>query len=650
MSLEDTTANLKKASDGFDQLFANDLEKAHEIFKSENSPFHMIGVGICAFLEAALGMEAGVVAEAAKSLAEAENAVKAQLKTSKYAKSNTRFPAGTEYELLHSDAVILHGITHALSESYMGYAQCLYAMNSAHSKFTKLYKTVYPNGLDNYATPSSSTPSSRPASIHSQIPSTNPTTTVQAKPKSSGLFSRFGSSLSVPSPPVESAGKVAPDGPLEELIMSGAAFGYGMFNLVFSLLPAGIRGVVGFLGFKHDRKLALRALAVSAAQKDVHSVFAGLTLMTYYGVVLLLSGYQADEQHILKQYKAIVDNIDERYPTGSLWILNRAKILRMSGDTPGAIDVLQAGLQPDRPHTFAQADSLLIFELAWTLLSQRRYLEAADTFLRMTEVNSWSHATYYFIAAGCHISLKNYEKAQTLFDAIPDLLDKKKIGGKDLPTEVFIKKRLRFYQDKQKRLTGSTDNWAHCICISPAEELSIFWNTHARISKEVAQEHIAEFAVFTPAIQVSSPLIPKETIESTPGKIDLDTPDEIVVRALLLGVLHRTVGEFGASRAFLLEAKKTTVAVNTWVAGVATFELAVLELKETEAKIGSDLLVLDEEKKIAWRNVIKSANEKLNEALSLAPQSVDLSSRLDMRVAMLRDEIGLKKEAIDGVV
>lgn len=52
-----------------------------------------------------------------------------------------------------------------------------------------------------------------------------------------------------------------------------------------------------------------------------------------------------------------------------------------------------------------------------------------------------SHATYYFIAAGCHISLKNCEKAQKLLDAVPDLLEKKKIGGKDLPTEVWIKKK-----------------------------------------------------------------------------------------------------------------------------------------------------------------------------------------------------------------
>lgn len=55
----------------------------------------------------------------------------------------------------------------------------------------------------------------------------------------------------------------------------------------------------------------------------MHSVFAGyvrtsgleqslikcfsLALMTYYGIVLLLAGYQADEAHIVKQDRAIVE-------------------------------------------------------------------------------------------------------------------------------------------------------------------------------------------------------------------------------------------------------------------------------------------------------------------------------------------------------
>ena len=51
-----------------------------------------------------------------------------------------------------------------------------------------------------------------------------------------------------------------------------------------------------------------------------------LTLMSYYGMILQLVGYQADEMHILKQYKAIVEKIGDRYPLGSLWVLNRVRV------------------------------------------------------------------------------------------------------------------------------------------------------------------------------------------------------------------------------------------------------------------------------------------------------------------------------------
>ena len=49
--------DLRAATAGFDYLFSNDLEKATETFSAETSPFHQLGAGVCAFLEAALGME-----------------------------------------------------------------------------------------------------------------------------------------------------------------------------------------------------------------------------------------------------------------------------------------------------------------------------------------------------------------------------------------------------------------------------------------------------------------------------------------------------------------------------------------------------------------------------------------------------------------
>jgi len=104
-------------------------------------------------------------------------------------------------------------------------------------------------------------------------------------------------------------------------------------------LTDGTRGVVGFFGFEHDRKLALKVLAYSAKKNDIHGIFSGLVLMTYHGAVLLLSGYQADEKNILEEYRSIVDRfvvfvsfiplyqshyrVDKKYPTGALWILNK---------------------------------------------------------------------------------------------------------------------------------------------------------------------------------------------------------------------------------------------------------------------------------------------------------------------------------------
>ncbi|THU91198.1 hypothetical protein K435DRAFT_674578 [Dendrothele bispora CBS 962.96] len=652
---------LEEATRAFDRLFTNEIVEAKEKFSANpDSPFHLIGLGVCVFLEAALGMEAAHMAEAARILGLADAASKKAMKN-QATWTKTRFTPGLEWEIVNADAVVLQGITHALSESYMGYLQCLYALNNAHSKFTKLYKVVYPSGLSGYLTPAASPPVSRKSSN----PSLSSTASERPALKPKAFFGRWtASSAATPSStltvPGDSDAASATDGPVEDLILAGTAFGFGLFNLVFSLLPKKVQSFVGLFGYKHDRKLALQALAVSAAKQDVHSVFAGLVLMTYHGVVLLLSGYQANEAHIIKQYTAIVDSVQARYPDGSLWILNRAKILRMSGNAQAAIKVLQEGLSPEKKNPFVQADTLLMFELAWTLLAQRRYEEAAVTFVRLTELNSWSHGTYYFIAAGCLISVggeENINKAQEMFDKIPELIQKKKVGGKDLPTEVLIKKKLDFYKSKAKRRGGDETNYVSHIKISPAEELGIFWNNQSRTNLSIAESHIKEWSILSPPVQISSPLIDPSTIPQS-SQPDLDTPDELALRLLLLGIAHRTYAcasssadIFEVSKAFLEAAHSyhpqiVKQGISTWIGGVVLFELAVLELKQAEFNEKQVQMEPDQLKKM-WTEVLKKAKERLDMALELAGKEVDLSSRLDSRIAMLKDEIVTKGDSLD---
>ncbi|KAJ6453252.1 hypothetical protein C8R47DRAFT_249056 [Mycena vitilis] len=722
-----TARALASANAGFDHLFANDIAAARRVFSSEDepqSPFHLLGLGVCAFLEAALGMESGLMGEAARLLQLSEAGAKKAVADAKAgAKAGGavkevrvrgdgggRFAPGLEYEILQADAVVLVGLTHALSESYMGYFQCMYALNAAHSKFTKLYKTVFPAGLDAYTSSASSSLSSTPFSSASTPFSsaslavstsgsgllavgsaggsgrglTHASSSASLAPSSS-TTSLSTLSSSVPNTPTTASGTSTPGskgggggsgkgspGAVEEMVVAGTAFGFGLFNLVFSLLPKKVQSLVGLLGFKHDRALALRALAVSAGintlgegggpgGRDVHGVFAGLVLMTFHGVVLLLAGYQADEARTLRTYKAIVDGIEARYPTGALWILNRAKILRMSNDPQGAIAVLQRALEA--PQTFVQADTLLVFELAWTLLAQRRHQEAADAFVKLTELNSWSHATYYFIAAGCYVALGNRDKAQELLDALPELLQRKKVGGKDLPTEVLIRKKLDFYKEKQKRRGGDPARFVEAISISPADELGIFWNNHQRIDDAVAEAHIAELAALTPpvALAVHSPFLPaidEKHVVLPDTSHDLDTPDERALRALLLGIMHRTLRLYAPARALLEAARGAQgIKTSTWIPGVALFELAVTDLKEAQhgekgkAKASGDAqeteAATEVTDKAGWLRVLAGAEAKLDGAQNIAGKSdIDLSSRLDSRIALLRDEIAAKRAMI----
>lgn len=110
----------------------------------------------------------------------------------------------------------------------------------------------------------------------------------------------------------------------------------------------------------------------------------------------------------------------------------------MKGDAPAAIEVIENALE--KGSTFRQADSLLVFELSWLYLSEAAYVKAADSFLRMKELNSWSHSTYVLIAAGALLDLpySNPEicaRIDGLFELLPSLIGKKRLMGEPPATE-----------------------------------------------------------------------------------------------------------------------------------------------------------------------------------------------------------------------
>jgi hypothetical protein len=56
-SAQETAAQLQAATEGFDNLFRDEMAQAREVFSAGTHPFQLMGLGVCSFMEAALGME-----------------------------------------------------------------------------------------------------------------------------------------------------------------------------------------------------------------------------------------------------------------------------------------------------------------------------------------------------------------------------------------------------------------------------------------------------------------------------------------------------------------------------------------------------------------------------------------------------------------
>lgn len=270
---------------------------------------------------------------------------------------------------------------------------------------------------------------------------------------------------------------------------------------------------------------------------------------------------------------------------------------------------------------------------------------------------------------------------------------------------------MDFYKEKQRRRGGDPAKYVESMKINPAEELSIcrvtlrilkpalisflVWNTHTRITSKIAVSHIQEWLSLTPASTITSPYAPAPAVEAAKDALeDLDNPEDLALRSLLLGITHRTTGDYHVSRQFFTHATQfeKSMKASNWLPGLVWFETAILDLKEMEAADGgslhvqistaaasSDALAEDddeaelmrkktslveteraidalspahlpnEERVKRWKGVLEAAVVKLDKAMSLSGSAVDLSSRLDSRVAMVKGEIAAKREAL-GIV
>ncbi|GAA5820130.1 hypothetical protein JCM11251_005496 [Rhodosporidiobolus azoricus] len=754
-SREEVLKQIAEATKGCEALLNNELTTARNLLSEKDDAFHLVGRGITAFLAAILSREDEELKRATETLAKAEVTANAEAGAKRPKGEVQVFPAGTEYKLLTGDARIGQALVAIMSESYVEFAKAIWKLNSAYKTFMATYKTVFPDGVEEdesldsvftklnsyylkqttspslavseggggffsswgrkkgvsaaqplrHAASSSALSSSTSYSLAGtgQHPSSEPGTTL---PSAQGSVENLARDFAGKANLGDQATYPAPlwkDDPLVTMIISAAALGSGMFGLILSMMPPKMRKMISWFGFSGaSRPIALKLLTVAASTgNDIHGFFASLTLITFYCFQLLMSGWQAQREYLIDQCTAVLERVYDRFPRGTLWRLNKAKIARMRRDADGAMKIIQDTLA--QGSEFREADSLLVFELSWLYLSQARFIETADSFDKMNTLNTWSPSTYVAISSGALVDAYNSdpslrtpelkERLDKAFEHLPTLFQQKRIFGEPPVTETFIARRYNVHKAKLQRWIekGKVEKGAkiwEVIKISNAFELGLFWATIGNRSPESGiRKHIAHLSSFTPAprfspssapsvspespptaaltrtststsslarIHASSPLTPGTPGSRTYTSDDLDSTDEIAIRDLLLGALYAALGDSASLvvaqqylNAVLEAGAAGRIYEETWVVPFARFNLVAALCREgdvEEEKLGKGVDASAEESKKIWRGRIETAEKLLDGIFGMG--EYDLKTRLESRVLMLKDELQTKKKLL----
>ncbi|GAA5925138.1 uncharacterized protein JCM15063_004933 [Sporobolomyces koalae] len=716
---QEIVEQIEVATRGFDALLNNDVKQAEEILSANpESPFSRLGLGTAKFLAAALSREDDELQSAVDTLAEAEALATAELNAKRSIPSI--YPLDISYKLLCADCTIASALISILSETYSGFISGLWKMKKAHGGFTEVERAVFPDKFDSsdsletiftrlnnfyvarkadptyqYPTTSSFGSSLLPWRRRKEKPlqhsSSNPTLPTLSSLREQGAQSSASAPQS-PNTSVPGSAQASVESlvtatetlqlhpkPLWEedviatMTIGGATLGAGLFGLITSMMPPKARKLMSWVGFGGtDREGALKLLTVSAAAgADVHSAFAALTLLTWYGLILLLSGWQANEKYMFDHCASMLDRVVSRFPNGTLWQLNRAKLARYQRRPDEAIDIIETALA--NGSSFREADSLLVFELSWLYLSKANYLKTADNFERMCTMNKWSLATYVAIAAGSLIEEINVrgakpelvERVDALLVRLPTHFEQKRIFGEPPVTELFIARRLEAHKAKRERwiqagrLSKDSKVW-EVIKLTNAMELGIFWSTTGgRSPPEAVRQQIDHLSSFTPAPKYSpsnpaysgrTPTISNSASTNTKiefdTKNDLDSIDEIAIRDLLLGTLYLSLGDvesYEIAESYFQENIKNSGSIvdERWTIAFSLFQRAVVTLKrgdlEEKQRPVSDRRAL-------WKPILSEAEKHLDGIATIA--EFDFKNRLESRVLMLKNEITSKRKQV----
>ncbi|KAJ4359061.1 Mitochondrial outer membrane protein iml2 [Ascochyta clinopodiicola] len=374
------------------------------------------------------------------------------------------------------------------------------------------------------------------------------------------------------------------DHPIDEFIISGASFCFGILLLIVSMVPPSFATVLKVIGFKGDKDRGLRMLWQATKFNNIHGAMAGVVLMGYFNGfvgfcdIIPRTGEGAYPE---RRCKALMAEMRRRYPKSHLWLLEEARMMSREKDLEGGVQFLEdIGKSP-----FKQLEALSWFERSLDLMYMHDYKKTSTAFQTCITLNNWSHGLYHYICGASYVELyrrakisdpsaaKAYaDQADEYFKQVMPNIGKKKFMGRQLPFDTFVSRKISRWEARAKEWNCS---FIDAIGVSPIEEMIYFWNGYKRMRPEHLQVSLENLAWSESS---ANPHWAKEDL------------NEKAILSTLRAVTLRTLGQTAEAKEILQKDVIVHDATlfagalkDDWMPPVARYEMAACMWQEADA-------------------------------------------------------------------
>lgn len=313
---------------------------------------------------------------------------------------------------------------------------------------------------------------------------------------------------------------------IDEFIHSGVNLCFGILQVVLSLIPPAIGKVLSIVGFRGSRENGLEMLWKAAEERNIHGDIATIGLLVFYDGPFQFTDTDFDVPDIKNESGPLeIQKIESRafsqsgeatllhpghrlelallrgrayFPDLSLWLLQEGRMLAAAGRLEEAVELMDTAGQT-KPIEMTQAEALLMFDKAMILVYMHNYERAAEHFLKVIKLNSWSHAIYTYMAGCCYLECyrmclldilpkertEHFKKEATKYLLkAPTYLEKNKKGffAKQMPMDRYLLRKVAIFEKTNQKYPDL--DLVDCVGTSPIHELSYFWNAYNRMDEK----------------------------------------------------------------------------------------------------------------------------------------------------------------------